>query len=340
VLGRALGLLSLSLIASFAEVERVRAEPMDLALTRLSVGDCALTTGPAPLRLQSDGQPTLRPDQAAWRELAMQLSSAIAPTQIDPVITSGPVGIDVALETAVASVDAGADAWARGTRGQTRATATCASRNGDVRELLISERLRVQKGLPLGFSLGAMVGKLFATSLYLVGAELKFALLEEALQSRVPDLALRIALSKTVGGGDYALLSTALEALVSERFVVARLFTISPFLGAGATFTRANSETIDLTPNIDAIACRDGVDAVCNAQGLGASADDLGHDVTFAALRLWRYRGFVGASLRYRRFALAAAVLTDLSRPRLGDRGKGERGARQWTMSLAPAVSF
>jgi len=313
---------------------------MDLALSRLSSGECALTGGGSSLVLQRDGQPVLRADQLAWRRLASQLASAVAPTEIAPVITSGPVGLDVALETNIADIDQHADYWERGTRGGGSRDLTCAGRNASVRSLLVSERLRFEKGLPLGFSVGAMVGKLVATELYLIGGELKFALLEEVWGARVPDLAFRVALSKTVGSDDVALLNTSFDLLLAKRFVVAQLFTLSPFLGLGALLTRASSRTIDLTPNIDAVACREGRDVVCNGGGLAASTDDLGHDVRFDTLRLWRYRGFVGVSARHRMVALSGSAHVDLVAPRVGPGSDGEKGARQWSVSVAPSVSF
>lgn len=327
--------LGLSVAASASPL---LAEPMDLALTRVSRGDCAATMGEM-VRLQSGGVPTLQPDGAAWRSLASQLSSAISPSHVDPVITSGPAGVDVALETAIADVDESDSAWERGSRGEGQPI-SCLGSNDEVRPLLVSERLRVQKGLPLGFSVGASVGKLFSTSLYFVGAELKFSLFEEVWRSRVPDLAIRFALTKSVGVHDYSLLNGALDLLISERFVIARLVSVSPFVGAGGMITRAHTRTIDLTPNIDAVACRDGVDPVCNASGLGASADDLAHDVEFPGLSVWRARGYGGVSVRYRRAALGASASVDLVPPRLGESSSAPQGARQWTVSIAPGVSF
>jgi hypothetical protein len=308
---------------------------MDFALSRLSEGECARTTGPGAITLAGEGAPTLRPDTDAFRQLAAQLAPALAPMQAEPVITSGPSGFDLSLETQVTALQG--DVWRRGSRGPGGTTRTCAGENSDPRERLISERLHVSKGLPLGFSIGVSFGKLFATSAYSVGADVKFALLEEALDDWLPDVALRGALHRSVGTHDYDLMTSTLELLLSDRFVIARTVVLSPFLGAGLLHTRVRSETIDLTPNIDAIACRDGRDPVCNGAGLGASGDDLAHDVRFPQLSLWRARGLAGFALRYRWAALTSAVMADLARPRLGD---GVRGVRQWSLSVAPSVSF
>jgi hypothetical protein len=67
---------------------------------------------------------------------------------------------------------------------------------------------------------------------------------------------------------------------------------------------------------------------VCNAQGLGASSDDLGHDVRFAPVNLLRQRGFVGLWARYGLFAPTPRVATRPTRASKERRlsGKRERG--------------
>ncbi|MET0344434.1 MAG: hypothetical protein ABW252_25700 [Polyangiales bacterium] len=324
-------LLVVGLLAACAS--GARAEVMALALERLSAGDCAGTlTAPAVLR--SGEGPALTPDREAWRALVSELSGALAAHPLGPVIGSGPRGFELALETNVTDIDAGARAWRRGTRG--RGVRTCAGENDAVRPVLVSNRLRVDKGLPLGATLGASVGRLRATGSYLVGAALKLALLEDALGGNLPDLALRGALTSLVGEPSLTLFVITADALISDRFVVAQQIVLAPFAGAGAVWTRARTEAVDLTPNIDAEACALGSDPRC----AGASDDDLAHDVQFASLSLLRYRVFGGVSARYRFAALALSASADLLPPGLGELGRGPTTRRQWTLSVAPSLTF
>ncbi|HEX5658939.1 MAG TPA: hypothetical protein VFX59_17215 [Polyangiales bacterium] len=307
------------------------AQARDLHLSRLSTGDCASTLG-TDLILQQTGTPTLRPDQAAFRELVAQLAEAASPTQIAPVTTSGPAGFDVALETTFSTLTK-SDAMRRALGD---GAATCDVR-GSAPSSLLGNRLRFSKGLPLGFSLGAQAGLIHDTDLYVVGVDAQLALLEEVW--RLPDLALRAAVTRLVGAQDLTLYAISFDALLSHRFVLFQRAELSPFAGAGARWTHASART-DLTPNIDAVDCAAGRDAICNAGGLGASRDDFAHDVRFERVSQLRYRAFAGVRLRVARFALAGAVAFDPVAPRLDDRGRGDTLARQWTLSVAPSVTF
>lgn len=304
---------------------------MAIALSRLSTGDCAGTLGSGPLVLQgADGSASLAPDQAAFEQLTIVLAQVVAAPLLEPVTTSGPRGFDLAVETTVADLDRRADALRRGTEGD--GPLTCDGRNEKVKPAMFGNRFRFSKGLPLGLSLGASVGRLHDVGLVLVGASLKLALLEEVLAGKLPDLAVRAALTRALGEGELALYATSFDAVVSKRWVVADRVMLSPFSGAGVVWTRASTSTVDLTPNIDALACHAGVDPVCNAGGLGASDADLAHDVRFATLSLVRPRVFAGLMTQFRIAALTIGAAIDL--------GQVAGIARPWTLSVAPSVSF
>jgi hypothetical protein len=114
---------------------------------------------------------------------------------------------------------------------------------------------------------------------------------------------------------------------------------VSPFAGVGVRWTRASGRA-DLTPNIDASTCASGRDPVCNAGGLGASSDDYAHDVRFARVSQLRYRAHAGVRLSISRFALSGALAFDPVAPRAEERGQGDALPRQWTLSVAPSLSF
>jgi hypothetical protein len=330
-----LWLMSLSLTVGAGSV---RADSLELSLSRLSQGDCALTDAEGPLVLETDGVPTLHPDQLALGQLTAAIGQGIAPTVLAPVTTSGPVGFDVGLETTVTSLDTRADYLARGTRGA--GAETCAGRNDAVRSTLVTNRLHFVKGLPYGLSVGALVGRVQAAGSYVVGGDLKLALLEEVWHARLPDVALRAALNQLVGEHSLALFVAAFDAIVSKRFIVGHRVELSPWLGAGLSWTRARTGRIDLTPNIDALACHAGVDPVCTAGGLGASDQDLAHDVQFARVSLLRARAFVGLWLRFRQLALSSSFAMDPVPARVAAGGQGTTVARQWTVSVAPTLTF
>jgi hypothetical protein len=315
---------------------------MDLALTRLSRGACRQTLSDAdPLVLRTGGVQTLSEDNAAWRQMVTQLSPAVTPAVLAPVTTSGPAGFDLSFETNVTRLNDGANYWERGSRGQgPDAVDTCNGRNRDVSPVLTSNRLHFAKALPLGFTIGATVGRVYNTSLWLVGGDLKLALIEGLRRWPVPDVAVRAAVNTTVGNAPYTLTSMAADLILSKNITTARVMQLSPYAGTGLVYTWASSELVDLTPNVDALNCAAGGDSVCNDGGLGASSDDIGHDRPFRDLTLRRYRAFVGLAMRYELFTLAAEFMFDLVKPHDADSSAGRSTPRQWTLNVAPGMTF
>jgi len=312
---------------------------MDLALSRLSTGDCARTLeGADDFALGGADGPQLAPDNRAYSRLVSQLSAVVAPGLLSPVTTRGPAGFDVAFDTNVTSLDNHAGYWSRGTRGN--AVSTCDGRNDDVRSALSVSRLRFTKGLPLGLSVGANIGKLQRTSLWMVGAELKLALIEGLTQAWAPALGLRLATSRLVGDGTLGLTTVSADVVVSKEWVALRALKVVPYLAVGSLWTRSRTGLVDLTPNVDSLACADGSDPLCNASDIGTSRSDLGNDRRFAKLGLTRYRAFVGVWLRYGVFALAVESVFDLVSPQLADSDLHGAGKRQWGINLAPSLSF
>ena len=312
---------------------RARADGMELALSRLSTGACAATRATPPRLTGPDG-PALVPDQGAFRGLMSELSGAVAQSELAPVRAAGPRGFELALETQVTDLDAHSDALRRGTRGS--APVTCDGRNAHVRSALVSHRLRFEKGLPLGLSVGGSLGRVHASGTYLAGLALKVALLEDVPGGWLPDLALRGTLTSLVGEPSLTLFVSTFELLLSRGFVLAPSLTLAPFAGGGVLWTRARTQAVDLTPNVDASGCAAGTFAGCGAQATGA---DCAHDVRFDRVSLVRGRSFVGFSLRYRAIALAGSATLDFASERLGA-GGSTSPRRPWTLALAPTLQF
>jgi hypothetical protein len=320
-----------------------RAEDMDLVLSRLSVGRCQRTLADSrqPFVLRDAEGQTLRADQQAWSKLMTQLAPVMMPPVLAPVTTSGPRGVDVSLQTSTTGISADTDYWERGSRGHGASAAlTCDGRNRFVSSVLTQNRLAFDKGLPLGFTMGAQVGRLWNTSLWTIGGNLKWALVEGFRKLPAPDVALRATGSTVVGDAQFSLTTVTTELLLSKNLVVGKVAQVSPFGGAGIAWSFASSELVDLTPNVDAVACAAGSDATCNDQGLGASSADVGHDVPFRDLTLTRYRAFAGLMFRYRIFSVAAEFAFDIVAPHDADKAAQASLPRQWTFSVAPALSY
>lgn len=309
---------------------------MDLALARLSRGECARTlTGADDFALRDEQGQILQPDSAAFARLVSQLSAAVAPPLLAPVTTRGPLGFDVALDTNVTGLHASAEYWRRGSAGSS-GVATCAGRNDDVARALALNRVRFSKGLPLGLTFGASIGKLHVTSLWTLGAELKLGLVEGLTQVWAPALGVRLASSSVIGDAALSLHLLSFDLIASKEWLAGSALKVAPYVGLGLVYGRARAGVVDLTPNVDALACAAGADPVCNAGGLGASSADFGHDRSFSPVDLVRQRGVLGAWLRYGLFAFATELTLDLMRPR----ADGAKTPRQWGFNVAPSISF
>lgn len=313
---------------------------MDFALGRLSRGDCARTLGGASgFSLTQDGAPTLRVDNARFRKLVSQWGAAIISGVLAPVTTGGPRGFDLMLAGSATGISDQADYWTRGSQGQ-GAPQSCDGRNSAVSSALTSGQLRVSKGLPMGLSLGAHFGKVRSTRLFTTGLELRIALLEGLRDPPLPDVGLRIAASTLLGEPSLSLLTLGADLTLSRDFAFVSGVHVSPYAAVGVHWIVARSGVVDLTPNIDSTRCAAGVDAVCGAEGLGASAADTAHDRSFADASLHRYRGTLGLWARYELFALAAELGIDLVAPGKADPAAGAKLPRQWSMHVAPGLSF
>ena len=315
---------------------------MDLALSRLSSGDCERTlSGDANFALSDDDGPLLTPDNHSYARLLSQLSAAVAPGLLAPVTTRGPSGFDVAFDTNVTSLDNNASYWRRGTRGSSR-DATCAGRNDDVRSALTVSRLRFTKGLPLGLSIGANVGKLQRTSLWVVGAELKLAL-DRGAHAALGACARGSPRDEPAGGRRHARAHHALE----RRRGVQGVGCAS---GAEGRAVRRGRQPVDAralgTGGSDAERGRAGLRRTApircaTTNGLGASPGDLRHDARFNELSLMRYRAFIGVWLRYGMLALAAEGVLDLRRAAARRQRSARRGASVSGPSMSrPSLSF
>ncbi len=333
-------------------VGRASADDMDLALSRLSRGD---TPGACAQTLQgsdnfvlargvgSTSVSTLRPDNQAFSRLMTQFAPVVMPAVLAPVTTSGPRGFDVAVQTSVTGIDENQDYWKKGTEGRgSLANDTCDGINRQVSSVFVSNRISVDKGLPLGLTIGAEVGRIWDTRLWTAGGHVKWALFEGYRTWVLPDLGVRAAANTVVGDSQFSMTVLNADAVLSKNIVVGKVMQVAPYIGSGLAMILARSEVIDFTPNIDATLCAAGTDPVCNAQKLEPSerGGDIGHDQAFRRLTMLRTRGFVGLQLRYRLFALASELAFDWVTPRKADKDAGGGLPRQWTLNIAPSLSF
>lgn len=322
--------------------------------TGLILGDDFALVGTRTVNGEDRAVQMLQVDRDAWASLISQLGPALFSPLLEPVTTSGPRGLDMGLDFNFTGIDNRSTYWRRGTRGSgTAAVITCEGDNRFVPTVIRTNRLRFSKGLPFGFELGSSVGRLWQTSLWLLGVELKWALFEGYRTWPLPDLAVRGSVTTSVGDPQYTLTTVTADVVLSKPFVAGRVMRVVPFVAGQMGFIFAASELVDLTPNIDATNCQANTDPHCvgmtrpvvdsegNVVGQADGSDhDLGHDRPFPTLALRRYRGTLGLQLRYQMFTLTGEFTADLVPPNRADSDAPESLPRQWSVNFAPAVSY
>jgi hypothetical protein len=315
------------------------ADGMALALSRLSEGGCAQTASDAQdfSLVRSDGSPQLQTDKKAYTALASALLPLAFSPLYAPLSNAGARGFAFSIDGQVIRLEPAQAALRRGTQGA--GPRSCDGRNTQVAGALFANRLRVEKGLPLGLSVGAHAGRVHDAGLYVAGAHGKVGLVEGYASRWVPDVALRLASTAIGGNAALSLFAWQLDLMASKGFVAGRL-RVAPYLGASVLAVRASTLHVDLTPNIDALACARGTDAVCNAQGLGASDADQAHDRRFPTLWLGRARITAGAMLRYGMLALLLEGGADFVPPGRLNAVLADSTPRQWHVSLAPTLAY
>jgi hypothetical protein len=347
------------------------ARPMDPALSRLVVdASCASAATPG----------ACLPDRAAYNKLVSQWGFALAPQPAHGARTTGLSGFDISLLAAFTGIDSAAEYWRRGTRG-TQAEVGAAPQNAQPDAWLQLYSLELRKGFGFGIEAAGNLGVMPHTSLLSWGAELRVAVLEgmrSGIFRYLPDTSLGAAFREATGLGDLALRTLAFDARVSRPLVGASGFVITPWLGYQWLRIDADSELVDLTPGVDALAeCgfvgnnTQGIpDAISSEVGpaSGATAGvydgsplcqagsgaDFQNDVSFGEASVQRQRVLLGVSYRQEFLNLGAQLVTDLVRPdaaqtdagvaallRCDARGEGCRAtARQWTFVLELGAAF
>jgi hypothetical protein len=273
------------------------AEPLDLDLTRLGAPSAAvweaiganLTPGVAvdpatAAQLASDAK--LR-----FATLSAETALAFSSPLLQPASTTGHSGFDFALEAAYAQVHPAPIGQAVFPSSPEFGARTPWQTRGLVPHELFLPSFHVRKALPFSFELGGRVTYLSQSSYFAAQVEGKWALNEGF--AYIPDVALRAAHTQLLGQRDWNLGATDFGLLVSKRWGVNAVSSLTPYAAARYTFVRASSETMDFGP-------------VRPAGSPGDPADLRETQASFPSMRKGLYRTTVG--LRLTAYLVSMAV--------------------------------
>ncbi len=151
-------------------------------------------------------------NQDQFDKLSKDLGAASAYRGVSPGNALGITGFDVGVELTQTKIE---------NAGLLKQAGGSDSSN------LFVPKLHVHKGLPLGFDIGAFVGRVSGIDANLFGAEVRYQIIEDGLAS--PSLALRASGSKLTGVSQTSLSTAAIDVVLSKK-----LAFVTPYIGAGS----------------------------------------------------------------------------------------------------------
>ncbi|MCW5811735.1 MAG: hypothetical protein KIT84_12005 [Labilithrix sp.] len=302
-----------------------------------------------------------RPNQAAFTNFVSELGFALAPSAFYPARTTGIGGFQVSIEASYTGISADRAVevsrgnyqqyWRLGTRGtQDPSSRQFSVANSSPDGIIQVYALKARKGLPLGFELAASIGTISNTSMWIGGGDVRWSVFEgfrTGPLGYLPDVSVGGGLRTVTGTSRFYLTTVGIDARISKPISLQDSSQIIPSIGFQRLIIFGNSNVLDATPNVDAV-------AQCGHQGLEETTGqpicrnklangndnngDYANNFTFNEVRIHRNRGMLALNYRFEMLWLGSQVAFDLSDPK--DENPGVVGKRQWTLSLEAGVHF
>lgn len=330
---------------------------------------CAASGGRAIPLLGSNGSRSVvqcRPDNTAFAKLINQYATAIAPTAMHSGRTTGFGSFHLSIEGAFTTIDNGASYWKDGTRGpQDASDKKFSIRNNDPASALQVYSLKIRKGFPFGFEVGAQVGTMSQTNIVTGGADIRLSLLEgfrKGALGILPDLAVGGGVRTISGTPQFNLTVASFDLQISKNLPVGASSILIPYVGFQQLWIFGDSGLVDTTPKTDPL-------GYCNYSGAnvpgnsdpkkftdgtnpngtrfydgqpncnGGSPLDFNNTFVFENVRLQRKRLIVGLHYRYEYVYVGGQFMTDIGDPKDGggeDNKKleGEKGQNTFVFEL------
>ena len=356
------------LVATSLLPQSVEADDLDVFLGRLRIADTQQISEPYGLdacsSVESAAATQMAPDasryapyNSCWFRLMSQLGMALAGETASPAHTTAPASFYLGFDVSMTSIDSSSYYWRRGTEGDEISSSLGEGENRFVPDVRSWGRLRMEKGLPFGFSLGGHVAYGFGSSSWGLGASVQFAPFEGFRQGvgYAPDLAFRGGMTTMVTGSDFNLTVPTVDIILSKPFVMSGGLVLTPIISGRIAWIIADSEVVDLTPGTAAgaecvprtpypcntdpslgPACRS--NDICHQQsnscrppdgtfGCTGDVSDFANNVVFEPIRTVRAQLNLGVQARFQRFVMRASFGYDLVAPETPRRqGSGAQG--------------
>jgi hypothetical protein len=323
------------------------ADVMDPALNRLvnpKMAGCRLNgPGHGVYYNPASGYTACGTDDTAFAQLMAQYGAAVAPSAMHSARTTGYGGFELAIEGDFTSIDTGSAScqangtgcnyWQRGTQGKQDPTSqNFSSVNATPSSFLQLYQLKIRKGLPFGFELAANFGYLGQSSIFTIGADVRWSLFEgfrTGVPAFFPELAVGGGVRTITGTDQFQLTVASADGELSKPIPIAGTVVLTPWVGYQFLRIFGDSGLIDLTPNTDA-------SSVCGYSGpntpanpdpskpgvydgqpvcKGGTSADYNNTVVFNPARLNRHRLFGGLALRVQMIQIGGQFMYDVVDP-------------------------
>lgn len=165
--------------------------------------------------------------QSQFRALSEDLGSALSYKPITPAEPLGITGFDIGIEATSTEMKKSAQVWKTVTGGTTI-------------DNLVVPKVHVAKGLPLNIDIAAFYSAVPTTTIKLVGAELRYAILPGGVA--LPAVAIRGSYTKLSGVNQLTFDTKGLDVSVSKGFAM-----LTPYIGAGQVWVSSKANVGTLT---------------------------------------------------------------------------------------------
>ena len=159
--------------------------------------------------------------QGAFRDLSKEAGAAISFKNTAPAAPLGITGFDAGVEVEAIDIKSKSAYWS-------------AAFNGDAPSYLLLPKIRVRKGLPFGFDIGAMYSYVPDSNIKLYGFEVSKAILDGTLAT--PALGIRATYTRLAGVNDLDLQTGGIDASISKGFLF-----LTPYAGAGEVWVNSKA---------------------------------------------------------------------------------------------------
>lgn len=301
---------------------------------------------------------TCQPNNQAFKNMISELGFAIAPNAFYTARTTGIGGFQVSLQASYTGISADRSVpgspnlqyWHLGTRGSQDPNSKQSSvTNTSPDSVLQLYSIKARKGLPYGFEVAGEIGTLSGTQMWVGGGDIRWSLFEgfrTGLLGYAPDLSLGTGLRTVTGTSQFYLTTVGIDVRVSKPIALQDSSQIIPTVGFQRLLIFGDSNVVDSTPNVNAV-------AQCGFQGLDANGavacknklangqdnnGDFANNFTFSKVRIQRSRLMLALNYRYEMAYVGSQIAFDITDPK--DENPGLVGSRQWTWSFEAGVHF